>query len=100
MDKISQVSATSNLWKTYNNMPSKTTALDRIVEIEKGAEKAYIDDAIKQATNSKAINAKKITGGNIQKLEAAKSQQSKAFQSNLSDLKQFMGKGINLDTYV
>lgn len=99
MEKLSQISKSSNLWETYNNMKTKTTVLDRIIEKEKSAEKAFVKDAISQATSSEQIKAKKITGGNIQKLQEAKTQQSNAFQSNLSELKKFMGKGINLDTY-
>lgn len=99
MDKINQVSGISNLWKTYNSMPTKTTALDRIVEKEKSAQKEYVSEAIKQATSSEHIQSKQVTSGYIQRLQSAKDQQSKAFQSNLAELKRFMGKGLKFDAY-
>lgn len=90
----------SDLWKNYNSMPSKTTALDRIIEKEKSAQKNNIQQALQQATDSKAIQAKNATGGQLQKLSDARASQMQQSAKSLNELKQFMGKGINFDKYV
>ena len=75
-----------NLWKNFNNMPTKTTILDRIIEMEKAARNEHIQRAITEATSKDHINAKKIEAKPVV-----------PHVELLTWVKEATGKGKNLD---
>ncbi|MCA0385612.1 MAG: hypothetical protein LCH34_08435 [Firmicutes bacterium] len=100
MNSFNPDASLSNMWKAYNNMPSKTTVLDRIVEKEKSEEQAYIRRAISQATSKEYILSKQVDGGFFKRFDQAKAEQSRNTRETLDEIKRFIGKGMKVDAFV
>jgi len=100
MNTFNPDSSLSNMWKAFNNMPSKTTVLDRVTERERSDQKANIQKAISQATSKDYILSKKTTGDSFKRLEMAKAEQTKNTQETIDAFRQFVGKGLKVDAYV
>lgn len=100
MNVFNPDSSLSNMWKAFNNMPSKTTVLDRVTEREKSDQKAHVQKAISQATSKDYILSKQTTGDSLKRLEHAKAQQSSNTQETIDAFRKFLGKGQNVDSYV
>ncbi len=99
MNRFNPDSSLSNMWKAFNNMPSKTTVLDRITEKAKSEQKAYVDNAIRQATSSEYIQSKKVEGEFFRRFDHAKAQQTQHTRESIAELRRFVGKGMKMDTY-
>lgn len=93
-------SRVSNMWKAYMNMPSKTTALDRIVENTDAKSKSRIDQAIAEASSTERAKSKIVEPVFIKRLEQAKEQQRSKTSEAISEMKRFIGKGMKFDMYV
>lgn len=100
MNRFNPDASLSNMWKAYNNMPMKTTILDRIVEKEMSERKAYINNAISQATSSDYINAKKVNGTFFKRFDQAKAEQAANTEKTINEIRRFIGKGMKLDAFV
>ncbi|HAS74035.1 MAG TPA: hypothetical protein DCS67_07815 [Clostridiales bacterium UBA8960] len=100
MNRFNPDASLANMWKAYNNMPTKTTVLDRIVEKEKSEQRAYINDAISQATSANYINSKKVSGEFFKRLDRAKAQQAQNTSQTINEIRRFVGKGMKIDAYV
>lgn len=100
MNRFNPDASLSNMWKAYNSMPSKTTILDRIVEKEMSERKAYINNAIREATSSDHINAKKVDGMFFRRFDQAKAEQAANTQETINEIRRFIGKGMKVDAYV
>lgn len=100
MNRFNPDASLSNMWKAYNNMPTKTTILDRIVEKEMSERKAYINNAISQATSSDYINSKKVSGTFFKRFDQAKAEQAANTQQTINEIRRFIGKGMKMDAYV
>ncbi len=81
MNRFNPDSSLSNMWKAFNSMPSKTTALDRITEKAKSEQKSYIDNAIRQATSPEYIQSKKVDGGFFRRFDRAKAERRSTLKS-------------------
>lgn len=90
----------SNLWENYNNMPTKTTILDRIIEKEMSERMAYLNQKIAEATSQEYIKSKQVEGNFFKGLERAKSEQSQNTQKLIAEMREFIGKGKYIDMYV
>ena len=100
MNRFNPDASLANMWKAYNNMPSKTTVLDRIIEKEKSEQQAYIDNAINQATSANYINSKKVSGEFFKRFDGAKAQQAQNTSQSINEIRRFIGKGMKMDAYV
>ena len=100
MSGVSLDTNLSSLWKNFHNMPTKTTILDRIIEKEKSAQQAEIENAISQATSREHILSKQVEGTVFKRLESAKKEQSENTLSNINEMRRFIGKGMKVDQYV
>ena len=100
MNSFNPDASLSNMWKAYNNMPSKTTVLDRIVEKEKSEEQAHIQRAISQATSKEYILSKQVDGRFFKRFDQAKADQARNTRETLDEIKRFIGKGMKVDTFV
>lgn len=93
-------SRVSNMWKAYLNMPSKTTALDRIVEKTDADGKAKINQAIAEASSNERAKSKMVEPRQMQKLNNAIQEQRRNTSESIQEMKRFVGKGMKLDLYV
>lgn len=100
MNRFNPDSSLSNMWKAFNAMPSKTTALDRITEKAKSEQKAHIDNAIRQATSSEYIQSKKVDGAFFRRFDQAKAEQTQHTKESIAELRRFVGKGMKMDAFV
>lgn len=100
MNSFNPDSSLSNMWKAFNSMPSKTTALDRITEQAKAEQKAYIDNAIRQATSPEYIQSKKVEGEFFKRFDRAKAEQVQHTRESIAELRRFVGKGMKMDAQI
>lgn len=100
MNRFNPDASISNMWKAYNNMPTKTTALDRIIEKEKGAQKQKIDEAIGQATSRTYIQSKKVSGEFFKRFDEDKAKQSAQTLESIHAFRRFIGKGMKIDLQI
>ncbi len=100
MNRFNPDSSLSNMWKAFNAMPSKTTALDRITEKSKAEQQSVIDNAIKQATSAEYIQSKKVDGAFFRRFDRAKAEQTEHTRESIAELRRFVGKGTKVDAYV
>ena len=99
MNRFNPDSSLSNMWKAFNAMPSKTTALDRITEKAKSEQKAHVDNAIRQATSPEYIQSKKVDGEFFRRFDRAKAEQTQHTRESIAELRRFVGKGMKMDAY-
>lgn len=100
MNSFNPDASFSNMWKAYNAMPTKTTALDRIVEREKSAQQSHIQQAISQAKSADYIKSKMVTGDFFKRFDQAKAEQARNTLENINELRRFVGKGMRIDRVV
>ncbi|MGX8795915.1 hypothetical protein ACR6HW_07465 [Fusibacter sp. JL298sf-3] len=99
MNVYNPSSSLSNMWRAYNNMPSKTTALDRIVEKEKAAREATLNRAIAESKSKDHIKSKIVEPGFFKRFDQAKAQRAANTKETLQAFKRFQGKGMKFDRY-
>lgn len=100
MNRFNPDASISNMWKAYHNMPTKTTALDRIIEKEKGAQKQTIEEAIRQATSRTYIQSKKVSGDFFKRFDQEKEKQSAQTLESIQAFRRFIGKGMKVDARI
>lgn len=97
MNSFNPDASFSNMWKAYNAMPTKTTALDRIIQREKSAQQSHIQQAISEAKSADHIKSKMVSGDFFKRFDQAKAEQARNTQENINELRRFVGKGMRID---
>ena len=78
-------------------MPTKTTALDRIIQRAKSAQQSHIQQAISEAKSAGHIKSKMVPGDCFKRFDQAKAEQARNTQESINELRRFVGKGMKID---